>query len=135
MQIRMDKLDAIPIRDWEEFLATARRVGATDTALVEEEVYPPDSDARWFKIDAQPVEGHRARPETIEVRAHVLHDLLYVTRAVARSDGNVCGLESVARKIMEEFNELFLERVLGPDPWAAAARKIAEEDAKNQVAL
>lgn len=133
MQIRMDKRDAIPIREWEQFLAAARRAGASNDTMVEEDVYEPDPDiVLGFKIDAKRDDDRPAGPDRVAVPADILHDLLYVARTVANGDGDVRGLEPVARKAMEEFNEHFMEPVLGPDPWTAAARQIAEEDADKQ---
>jgi hypothetical protein len=54
MQLRMDKKDAIPIREWEEFLAIARRAGASDDTMIEDEVHESDPDIQiGFKIDVE----------------------------------------------------------------------------------
>jgi hypothetical protein len=128
----MDKRDSVSIREWEKFLATARHAGATDDTMVEDEVYEHDPDILiGFKIDVDH-DDVSAAPEGVTVPTDILHDLLYVARTVANGDGDVRGLEPVAMKALADFNEHFLTPVLGPDPWCAAAREIAEEDADRQ---
>jgi hypothetical protein len=128
----MGKRDSISIREWEEFLATARHAGATDVTMVEDEVYELDPDILiGFKIDLDHDDASAA-PKRVAVPTDILHDLLYVARTVADGDGDVRGLEPAAKKALADFNEHFLTPVLGPDPWAAAAREMAEEDADRQ---
>ena len=123
----MNKRDAIAIQEWERFLSTARRAGASDDTMVEEE-----ADEQWtdvvvaYKIDAEPSEESPDGPETVVVPAEILHGLLFVTRQVASSDGDLRGLEGAARRIVDEFNEHFLTPVLGPNPYAEGEQEIAE---------
>jgi hypothetical protein len=128
MQLRMDKKDAIPIREWEEFLAIARRAGASDDTMIEDEVYESDPDIQiGYKIDVEHA-GKRSSsgPDSVAVPAEILHGLLFITRQVASSDGDVRGLEAPAQRIIAEFNEHFLTPVLGPNPYAEGERDIAE---------
>jgi hypothetical protein len=130
----MEKQDAVSIREWEEFLSAARRAGATDDTMVVDEVYDHDPDIHiGFKVDLTN-KSAPAAPEHVAVPTSILHDLLYVARTVANDDGDAHGLGPVARGALAEFNEHFLAPVLGPDPWAAAARAIAKEDADKQSA-
>lgn len=97
--------------------------------MVEDEVYERDPVIHiGFKIDVASKDA-LVTPKSVTIPTDILHDLLYVARTVANSDGDIRGLESTARDALADFNEHFLTPVLGPDPWAAAAREREEEEA------
>jgi hypothetical protein len=117
MQIRMDRKDEIPLVEWEEFLATARRAGATDDAAVAEITQNPDSAfVMAYAIDVERDEDFEG-PQIVTIPADILHDLLHVVRYVANSDGDVRGLEEAARNSLDAFNDHFLTPAIGPNPW------------------
>jgi hypothetical protein len=126
MQFRMSRKDNIPLIDWEEFLVAARRAGATADTTVDEEPDPLDPEQMiGYTIDVTPDADYEG-PDSVTVPADVLHGLLFITRQVASSDGDVRGLEGSAQRIIAEFNEHFLTPALGPNPYAEGERAIAE---------
>jgi hypothetical protein len=132
MELRMGRQDSIPIKEWEDFLALARRAGASNSTMVEEEAYDRDPDiVVGFKIETGSGEGTPSRPAMVSVPTNILHDLIHVAREVASSDGDVRGLEATARETLDSFYDYFLEPTLGPNPWIAAAKETAEEDART----
>jgi hypothetical protein len=129
MQFRMSRKDNIPLPQWEEFLVAARRAGATADTTVDEEIDPLDPEQMiGYTIDVTPGEDDEddEGPASVTVPADILHGLLFVTRQVASSEGDVRGLEGSAQRIIAEFNEHFLTPVLGPNPYADGERHIAE---------
>jgi hypothetical protein len=126
MQLRMSRKDNIPLTEWEEFLTAARRAGATADTTVDEEPDPLDPEQMiGYTIDVTPDEDYEG-PASVTVPADILHGLLFITRQVASSDGDVRGLEGAAQGIITEFNEHFLTPALGPNPYAEGEREIAE---------
>ena len=132
MQLRMYRKDNIPLTEWEEFLIAARRAGATTDTTVDEEPDPLDPEQMiGYTIDVTPDEDYEG-PDSVTIPADILHGLLFITRQVASSDGDVRGLEGSAQKILVEFNEHFLAPVLGPNPYAEGERNIADSTTGNR---
>jgi hypothetical protein len=132
MQIRMDRKDAIPIVEWEHFLTTARRAGATDDTTIEEETSHLDPETMiGYTIDVERDEESDG-PETVTIPAWLLHDLLFVARDVATSDGDVRGLEVPARRILDRFHDHFLAPVIGPNPWLSDENDKEEEPEEKE---
>jgi hypothetical protein len=96
MSVRMDRKDAIPVREWEEFLAHARRIGASDDAMVTEDYDDDDRQPSGYLIEVSGTEDAEA-PEVVLLPTDLVHDLLHVVKVVASSGGDVRGLETAAK--------------------------------------
>jgi hypothetical protein len=119
MQLRMDRKDAIPLTEWEKFLTTARRAGATNDTTVDEQIDPLDPEQMiGYMIDIERAEGFEG-PTSVTIPAEHLHGLMYIARRVARNEGDARGLEEPAQTILDTLNDHFLEPIIGPVPWAA----------------
>jgi hypothetical protein len=119
MQLRMDRKDAIPLTEWEKFLTTARRAGATDDTTVDEQADPYDQEQMiGYTIDIDRA-GDFEGPVSVTIPAEHLHGLMFVARRVARNEGDARGLEESAQKILDTLSSYFLEPVIGQAPWLA----------------
>ena len=119
LTVQMDRKDEIPLAEWEEFLANARRAGAADDTPVAEDYDEEDPRTpSGFVITVEQAEP-RVSPENVVLPTDLVHDLIHVVTAVASSDGDVRGLEDTAKQALDHVNEYFRKPALGPNPWTS----------------
>jgi hypothetical protein len=119
ISVHMDRKEDAPITEWEEFLAQARRSGASDTTPVLEEFENDDPyRPRGWVIEVEQGDDP-APPENVILPTDLVHDLIFVATEVANGDGDVRGLEVAARRVLDQLNEHFRSPALGPSPWTS----------------
>jgi hypothetical protein len=117
ISVEMTHESAIPIKEWETFLAQARRAGATgNTAVAEVFAQGTDDVVIAYRIDVAGAD--KAVPEVVTLPATLVQDLLHVASVVATSDGDVRSLQARAQNVVEDVQNHLLEPVLGPSPYA-----------------
>ena len=113
--MQMDRQYEIPVVEWEEFLAHARRAGAADDTPVTEDYGEDDPRTpSGFVITVEQGEPS-ATPENVLLPTGLVHDLIHIATVVAESDGDVRGLETTAKDILDHVNEYFRKPALGPE--------------------
>ena len=114
MHVEMDRHDGTTIGEWTRFLVVARAAGATEGSVVEEvTAWQDDGILTGYKVAAGEADSEAGPGELVTIPADILEDLLYVARQVARSDGDVRGLEGMEGRAGQALNS-YAEHVMRP---------------------
>jgi hypothetical protein len=117
VSVKMNHNEAIPIIEWEQFLAKARQAGATDEAMVSEDVDERFSEVvNGWVIEVEQT-GEPVASETVTLPRQLVQNLIYIVTGVAEGDGDARMLTGPAKYTLDELNELFRTQALGPNPF------------------
>jgi DNA-binding Lrp family transcriptional regulator len=114
MHVQMERHDGTTIGEWTRFLAVARAAGATEVSVVEEvAAWQDDGILTGYKVATSEANSEAEAGELVTIPAGILEDLLYVARQVARSDGDVRGLEGMEGSAEQALTS-YAEHVMRP---------------------
>jgi hypothetical protein len=110
----LERDENLMVGQWETFLRQARRAGASDDTPVAEVMHDGTDVLCAYRVAVTDSQG--AAPEQVTIPASLVHDLLSVVAEVAKSDGDVRGLESGAQTALQSTYDYLLAPVLGGNP-------------------
>jgi hypothetical protein len=114
--VELERDDNLTVRQWEEFLAQARRAGAGDDTSVDEHMAQGTDVLVGYRVTVE--DPDTTAPEHVVLPTWLMHDLLSVVKIVATSDGDVRGLGTGAQKALQSAYDHLLLPVLGENPYA-----------------
>ncbi len=113
LSIELEREPTLTVSQWERFLGQARRAGASGDSTVAEVMSTGSDDIiHSYRVEIRDQETLTA-PEQVTLPARLVQDLLHVVTEVAKSDGDVRGLERIAGDVMQETYDLLLVPILG----------------------
>jgi hypothetical protein len=116
--VELERDENLTVHQWEQFLLQARRAGASDGTSVDEHTHQGTDVVVSYQVKV--TDSHVSEPEQIVVPTWLIHDLLSVVTIVAKSDGDVRGLESGAQKALQTAYDYLLLPILGENLYSTA---------------
>lgn len=116
LAVEFEREPSMTVSQWERFLRQARQAGAGDDTSVTE-VMCTGSDEIIHSYRVEVSERNNGEPEAVSLPVWLVHDLLSVVSEVAKSDGDVRGMESGAQTALQNAYDHLLRPVLGENPY------------------
>lgn len=113
LSIELGREPTLTVSQWERFLGQARHAGASGDSPVAEVMSTGSDDIiHRYRVEIRD-QGTLTAREEVTLPARLVQDLLHVVSEVAKSDGDVRGLEGTAGDVVQEAYDLLLVPVLG----------------------
>jgi hypothetical protein len=119
LSIELERDESLTVRQWEDFLGHARRAGASDDTSVTEVMCAGTDVLNSYRVEISEERRTGPGPEHVTLPTWLVYDLLSVVTEVAKSDGDVRGLESGAQTALQRTYDYLLRPVLGESPYSS----------------